>query len=149
MKTGFLHPVLWIIPVWGFLSPLADGQFVQQGPKLVGTDAIGQANQGASVALSADGNTAIIGAPGDNENLGAAWVFTRSSGTWTQQGPKLVGTSASLYRSYSQGASVALSADGNTAIVGGIGLSESGWETKLQRGCSRAMPAPGRSKARC
>src|SRR5688500_17178103 len=33
-------------------------QFVQQGPKLVGTGAVGKAEQGRPVALSADGNTA-------------------------------------------------------------------------------------------
>ena len=30
----------------------------------------------------------------DNSNAGAAWVFTRSGGVWTQQGKKLVGTGA-------------------------------------------------------
>jgi hypothetical protein len=34
-------------------------QFVQQGPKLVGTGDTGGANQGNSAALSADGNTAM------------------------------------------------------------------------------------------
>jgi hypothetical protein len=51
------------------------------------------AQQGRSVALSGDGNTAVVGGPGDNPN-GAAWVFTRSGGIWTQQGNKLVGTGA-------------------------------------------------------
>ncbi|MGB6315916.1 MAG: hypothetical protein WBG13_25700, partial [Pseudolabrys sp.] len=92
-------------------------QLSQQGPKLVGTGASGVSQQGASVALSADGNTAIVGGPGDNNGQGAAWVYTRSGGVWTQQGNKLVGTGASGVSQ--QGASVALSADGNTAIVGG------------------------------
>jgi hypothetical protein len=70
-----------------------------------------------SVSLSADGNTAIVGGPGDNGQTGAAWVFTRDNGVWTQQGNKLVGTGA--IGSALQGYSVALSADGNTAIVGG------------------------------
>ncbi len=26
--------------------------------------------------------------------VGAAWVYTRSGGVWSQQGPKLVGTGA-------------------------------------------------------
>jgi hypothetical protein len=42
-------------------------------------------------------------------------VFTRSGGTWTQQGKKLVGTGA--MGKARRGMSVALSADGNTAIV--------------------------------
>ena len=44
---------------------------------------------GKSVALSADGNTALIGDSGDNSNVGAAFVFTRSAGVWTQQGAKV------------------------------------------------------------
>jgi hypothetical protein len=52
----------------------ARAQFSQQGPKLVGTGAVGNANQGVSVSLSADGNTAIVGGNADNSNAGAAWV---------------------------------------------------------------------------
>jgi hypothetical protein len=37
----------------------------------------GQAEQGYSVALSGDGNTAIVGGPGDNSDNGAAWVFVQ------------------------------------------------------------------------
>ena len=51
-----------------------------------------QASSATSVALSADGNTALIGGPGDNCDVGAAWVFTRSGSTWTQQGTKLTGS---------------------------------------------------------
>ena len=69
--------------------------WTQQGNKLVGTGAVGQAVQG-SVSLSADGNTAIMGGSGDNSNAGAAWVFTRSGSVWTQRGTKLVGTGAAL-----------------------------------------------------
>ncbi|HEY5307295.1 MAG TPA: hypothetical protein VIK97_02185, partial [Casimicrobiaceae bacterium] len=91
----------------------------QQGPKLVGTGAIGNAKQGISVALSADGNTAIVGGYEDNSLTGAAWVYTRSGGVWTQQGAKLVGTGATA--NAQQGFAVSLSADGNTAILGGYG----------------------------
>jgi Divergent InlB B-repeat domain len=100
-----------------FSSQLALAQFSQQGPKLVGSGAVGDAGQGYSVALSADANTAIVGGIADNSYTGAAWVFTRSNGVWTQQGGKLVGTGA--VGSAAQGYSVALSGDGNTAIVGG------------------------------
>ena len=93
------------------------GVWTQQGSKLVGTGAVGGAQQGISVSLSADGNTAIVGGSGDNANAGAAWVWTRSGGVWTQQGSKLVGTGA--VGKAGQGYSVSLSADGNTAPVGG------------------------------
>lgn len=97
----------------------AEAQFFQQGPKLVGTGVSGPgAQQGASVALSADGNTAIVGGCYDSGYVGAAWVFTRNGNAWSQQGPKLVGSGFVGWGAY-QGHSVALSADGNTALVGG------------------------------
>jgi len=121
------------------------GAWSQQGSKLVGTGAVGDACQGVSVAISADGNTAIVGGlcddshagrrvgvhperrgvvaarrqagrnrgsrscrsghlggdlggwqhgdrrrTNDDSRAGAAWVFTRSSGAWSQQGSKLI-----------------------------------------------------------
>jgi hypothetical protein len=93
-------------------------QFLPQGPKLVGTGATGPASdQGLSIALSGDGNTAILGSPADNSGVGAAWVFYRNAGVWAQHGQKLVGTGA--VGPATQGTSVALSLDGQTAIVGG------------------------------
>jgi hypothetical protein len=86
-----------------------------QQTKLVGADAIGPAGQGSSVSLSADGNTAILGGPGDNNQVGAGWVFTRSSGIWSPT--KLVGADA--IGPTDQGSSASLSGDGNTVIVGG------------------------------
>jgi hypothetical protein len=98
-------------------SQPALAKFTQQGPKLVGTGAVGAALQGAPVALSADGNTAIVGGFGDNRYAGAAWIWTRSGGVWSQQSNKLVGSGA--VGAAGQGYSVSLSADGNTAMVGG------------------------------
>jgi hypothetical protein len=89
----------------------------QLGSKLVGTGAVGPGEQGWSVALSADGNTAIVGGVVDNRLIGAAWIFTRNGDIWAQQGSKLVGTGA--VGQGGQGFSGALSADGTTAIVGG------------------------------
>jgi len=90
--------------------------WAQQGHKLVGTGANGS-QQGSSVALSADGNIALIGGDTDNSGAGAAWVFTRAGESWAQQGSKLVGTGA--VGPAFQGSSVALSGDGSTALVGG------------------------------
>jgi hypothetical protein len=104
--------------VWIFTG--TGGVWTQQGNKLVGTGAIGAAGQGGPIALSSDGNTAMVGGPKDNNNSGAVWVFTRTGGAWMQQGSKLVGTGAinGTYGAY-QGQTIALSTDGNTAIVGG------------------------------
>ena len=68
--------------------------WTQQGNKLVAADEMGDAGFGNAVALSVDGSTALIGGPSDNNNVGAAWVFTRTGNSWVQQGAKLVGTGA-------------------------------------------------------
>ena len=95
----------------------------QQGEKLTGAREVSGGFQGwfgDSVALSADGNTALIGASGDDRDFGAAWVFVRSGSTWSQQGEKLTGNAGSVVPNRVLfGDSVALSADGNTALVGG------------------------------
>jgi uncharacterized protein (TIGR03437 family) len=112
-----LH-ILFALVVSATLVQTAMAQFAQEGDKLVGTAVVGPAGQGSSVALSADGNTAIVGGFNDNSGVGAIWVYTRTSGVWSQQGGKLVGTGA--VGNAHQGGSVALSGDGNTAIVGGV-----------------------------
>jgi hypothetical protein len=83
------------------------------------TDAIGSywspaGAFGQMVALSHDGNTALIGGNGDNGGHGAAWVFTREGSSWTQQGRKLLGEEFDG----GCGDSVSLSSDGNTALMG-------------------------------
>ena len=100
---------------WAFTR--ASEKWTQQGSKFTGSEAKGFPQFGTSLALSADGNTALIGGPGDNSEVGAAWVFTRSGSTWTQQGPKLTGTGESGKAVF--GSSVALSSEGNTALIGG------------------------------
>ncbi len=89
----------------------------QQGPKLTGGEELGAGRFGRSVALSADGNTALVGGPRDNGEVGAAWVFVRSGSTWTQQA-KLTLTGAEEIDEGHFGRSVALSADGDTALIG-------------------------------
>lgn len=102
--------------IWVFIQ--SEGVWTQQGTKLVGSDVVGRAYFGYAVAISADGNTIAVGGYQDNNNIGAVWVFTRSSSVWTQQGAKLVGTGANG-NAY-QGVSVGISADGNTIVEGGF-----------------------------
>ena len=99
------------------LYPLRIDPFLQQGEKLTGSGESGQGEFGDSAALSADGNTALIGGSGDHSFQGGAWVFTRSGTTWSQQGEKLTGGGESGDGEF--GWSVALSAAGNTALIGG------------------------------
>jgi hypothetical protein len=93
--------------------------WTQQGGKLTGGGATAAATFGFSVALAADGSTALVGGNGDAGGKGAAWVFTRSGSTWTQQGDKLTGGGATAAANF--GISAALAADGSTALVGGYG----------------------------
>ena len=75
---------------------------------------------GNSVSISSDGNTAIIGsycqaAGAGVYNVGAAYLFTRSGNTWTEQ-QKIMASDAEEDDNF--GYSVSISSDGNTAIVG-------------------------------
>jgi hypothetical protein len=93
--------------------------WTQQGPKLVPNDAEGEDTFfGSSVVLSADGSVALIGGPYDANGTGAAWIFTRSGSTWSQQGGKLTAAMGESGVHYF-GGNVALSADGETALIGG------------------------------
>jgi hypothetical protein len=89
----------------------------QEGNKLFAADATSGAGQGWAVSLSADGNTALVGGPTDSSYTGAAWIYTKSNGTWIPAGKKLVGTGA--VGAAKQGGAAAISADANTAIIGG------------------------------
>ena len=90
---------------------------VAQQAKIQASDKQGSDYFGVSVAISDDGNTAIVGAPYEDTIIddGAAYIFTRSGASWTQQ--------AKIQASDKQGNdhfgdSVSISSDGNTAIVG-------------------------------
>ncbi|RYF00369.1 MAG: hypothetical protein EOO32_07105 [Comamonadaceae bacterium] len=98
-------------------------------------------NFGQAVALSSDGNTLLVGAPNEASNAigingdqtdnslpdkGAAYLFTRSAGTWVQKAylKPMSGGDVGL------GLSVALSGDGKTVAAGsyvesgrGIGIN--------------------------
>jgi hypothetical protein len=94
-------------------------KWAQQGTKITGSGGTGSPEFGYSVALSAEGTTALVGGPHDGESgvpKGAAWMFTRSGEKWTQQGEKL--TASGEYGEGQVGWSVALSANGDVALLG-------------------------------
>jgi gliding motility-associated-like protein len=102
-----------------------NGVWTQQGKKLVGTSGLKSPLQGFEVAVSADGNTLASFGLGDDWFRGAAWVFTRTGKTWTQQGPKLVASGLSDVKEQGGGSfhyPIALSADGNTLLLSGATL---------------------------
>ena len=91
------------------------GSTWSQQTKLTASDGASNDAFGRSVSLSADGSTALIGAFNKNSFAGAAYVFTRSGTSWSQQAE----LNASGTNSF--GISVSLSGDGNTALVASQG----------------------------
>ena len=80
---------------------------------------------GTSVALSADGTTAVIGAPGVTDAAYVYHVSSRETSWATTSTPtatlsKLGGASGEVF-----GTSVAISADGTTAVIGAPGVNSS------------------------
>jgi hypothetical protein len=98
-------------------------------------------NFGATVAISADGNTLAVGSPqesspstgvnqaqdGTKNDLfvysGAVYLFTRSNGQWSQQA-YIKASNTHAHDNF--GTSVSLSADGNTLVVGAPGEDSTG-----------------------
>lgn len=81
-----------------------------------------EGNTVESLALSADGNTVLLGTPrvyenGEWNDVGAAWVFTKQNNTYALEATLLAGN-AVIGLASKQGASVALSRNGNTALIG-------------------------------
>jgi hypothetical protein len=72
---------------------------------------------GFSVALSADGRVALVGAPFASGVNGAAYLYTESAGSW----PTVPAATFTGSLDQSLGSSVALSAHGRVALVGGPG----------------------------
>ena len=93
-----------------------------QQQKLTASDAATLGEFGSSVAIS--GDTALIGALGDDEGgsvSGAAYIFTRSGGVWSQQ-QKLRASDAAANDSF--GFAVAIS--GDRAVIGATGDDHAG-----------------------
>lgn len=92
------------------------GSWSQQ-QKLTANNAEPQTQFGREVALSTDGTTLFVGAPGNNDAAGAVYVYSRSNGRWNQQ-QKLTASSRSSDDAF--GYSVSISTDGTTALVGAV-----------------------------
>ena len=92
----------------------------QQQARLVGAGASSFTYHGYRVALSADGNTALVGRDQVSNTPGDTWVFTHSGGVWTQQATLTANPTSML------GTSIGVTADGNTALIG-AGGDYAGW----------------------
>jgi hypothetical protein len=86
--------------------------------KLIANDAATNDELGMAVALDDDGNTALVGAFGKTAGGGTAYLFTNKANGWSQQ----TRLNPADYQSGAFfGFSVALNADGSSALVGAYG----------------------------
>ena len=103
------------------------GNLWTEQQKIQASDAQSDDLFSASVSISGDGDTAIVGAitedPSGINNAGSAYIFTRSGGVWTEQ-QKIKASDAQAYDEF--GTSVSISGDGDTAIVGAYGEGTGG-----------------------
>jgi hypothetical protein len=95
-----------------------EGSSWTRGPMLTDEEGSPLAHLGRTVALSGDGSTALVGGPGDAEDTGAVWQFSRSGGAWLQHS-KLTSPGGAPRDRF--GRSLALSEDGATALIGAPG----------------------------
>ena len=83
IRLGARHParvlVIVAVAVLGLALP-APASALEQ--KLTASDGAQFDGLGASVAI--DGDTAVVGAPGANRNIGAVYVFARAADAWIQ-----------------------------------------------------------------
>ena len=89
--------------------------WTQQGNKLKAAGDASIQQFGWKIALSADGNTALIA--GVDNSRGVVWEFARSASSFAQQPGTLV--AADETGSASFGDALAFSADATTALIGG------------------------------
>ncbi len=104
---ALLHPgVVYAITA----SPVEDGSTFLPAPGQGLNSGFGE-----SVALAANGESALIGSPG--QGAGSAVIFTHSGNWWAQRDPQLTPAGASGEAAF--GSSVTLTPDADLALVGG------------------------------
>ena len=118
------------VKVAGASYPVVIDPFVQQA-ELTASDGAANDSFAGGVSLSSDGHTALIGALGKNSNRGAAYIYTASGSSWSQQAILTTtnGTSGDKF-----GIAVALSGDGTTALIGAIGKDSNRGATYIYTG---------------
>jgi hypothetical protein len=98
-----------------------NGVWQHQGGKLSGGQASSCGLQygsfGTGVALSGDGNMALVGGGANHDCTGSAWIFTRAGSAWSAQATELMPSDRNTGAEF--GWSVALAPDGDHALIGG------------------------------
>lgn len=102
---------------WVGAAPVSAVTFAQEA-RLTASDAAAGDAFGGDVGLSSDGTVALVGAPGRDcaggADCGAAYVFVRSGGGWSQQA---LLTASDATAGSELGHAVALSGDGATVLL--------------------------------
>ena len=100
------------------------------------TDANDGDRFGASVSVSEDGTHILVGAPGDDNGKGKAYLFSRSGGTWAASASPAVtitaGTGAADGDAF--GTSVSISGDDSTLVIGAPGENDSAGAAYVVKG---------------
>jgi len=90
-----------------------------QEAKIFASDKVASDNFGWSVSISSDGSRVVVGAinsdPGGTGDAGAAYVYSRSGTTWTQEA-KIIASDKVAGDTF--GTSVSISNDGSRVVVG-------------------------------
>ena len=135
--------VLVNVDTRGARYPLRIDPLIHEGEKLTASGLSGPYGYvGMSVALSADGNTALIGAPADGEYTGAAYVFTRTGASWSQQGAKLTGSDTVARPGSAKASRCPPTATQRSSVAPPTTLRSA------PHGCSRARARAGASRAK-
>lgn len=102
------------------LAVLASAEMVQQ-TEMIASDGMAGDRFGGAASLSDDGNTALIAASektvGGNAKQGVVYVYVRSNGVWSQQA-ELTASDGAADDKFGWRHALALSGDGNTALIG-------------------------------
>jgi len=88
-----------------------------EGPELTVASAVAEDEFGSAVALSGDGDTALVASALQGDLAGSVVEFDRSGATWTAQSPSIAPSDADGASEF--GTAVALSGDASTALIGG------------------------------
>ena len=106
--------------IWLWRDLVGDGTFTQWGSKLVGSGYTGAAGQGNALDFSADDQRLVVGGTGNNNNVGAVWIYgPQANGTWAQVAGPLIGTGYVPTGINTQGTGVSLNHDGSLVAAGG------------------------------
>ena len=98
-----------------------DGSTWMEEQKLTASDGAGEDEFGLDVALSGNGTVALIGAQGDDDVTGSAYVYRFDGSTWVEE-QKLTASDAAVFDYFGNAVAVM----GDVALVGALADDDNG-----------------------